>query len=54
VSAATGDERLLRVTGVTADSLGGSVTVTAARAGNTTLVIRGTGLLAEFSALVRR
>jgi hypothetical protein len=54
VSAATGDERLLRVTGVTSDSLGGSVTVTAARAGNTTLVIRGTGLLAEFSALVRR
>jgi hypothetical protein len=54
VSAATGDERLLRVTGVTADSLGGSVTVTAARAGTTTLVIRGTGLVAEFSVLVRR
>ena len=54
LSGATGDERMLRVTGVTSDSLGGSVTVTAARAGSTTLVIRGTGLQAEFSALVRR
>ena len=54
LSGATGDERLLRVTGVTSDSLGGSITVTAARAGTTTLVIQGTGLRAEFSALVRR
>jgi len=54
LSSATGDERMLRVTGVSSDSLGGSVTVTAARAGSTTLVIRGTGLQAEFSALVRR
>jgi len=54
LSGASGDERLLRVTGVISDSLGGSVTVTAARAGSTTLVIRGTGLLAEFTALVRR
>jgi hypothetical protein len=54
LSGATGDERLLRVTGVTSDSLGGAITVTAERAGATTLVIQGTGLRAEFSALVRR
>jgi hypothetical protein len=54
LSAATRDERLLRVTGVTSDSLGGSITVTAERAGATSLVIQGTGLRAEFSALVRR
>jgi hypothetical protein len=54
LSGATRDERLLRVTGVTSDSLGGSITVTAERAGATTLVIQGTGLRAEFSALVRR
>jgi hypothetical protein len=54
LSAATGDERRLRVTGVTSDSLGGSIIVTAERAGATTLVIQGTGLRAEFSALVRR
>ena len=54
LSGASRDERLLRVTGVTSDSLGGSITVTAARAGATTLVIQGTGLRAEFSALVRR
>ncbi len=54
LSGATRDERLLRVTGVTSDSLGGSITVTAERAGATTLVIQGTGLRAEFDALVRR
>jgi hypothetical protein len=54
LSGATGDERLLRVTGVTSDSLGGAITVTAERAGATTLVIQGTGLRAEFTALVRR
>ena len=54
LSGATRDERLLRVTGVTSDSLGGSITVTAERAGSTTLVIQGTGLRAEFDALVRR
>ena len=54
LSGATRDERLLRVTGVTSDSLGGSITVAAERAGATTLVIQGTGLRAEFDALVRR
>ncbi len=54
LSGSTRDERLLRVTGVTSDSLGGSMTVTAARTGATTLVIQGTGLRAEFDALVRR
>ena len=54
LSGATGDERRLRVTGVTSDSLGGAITVTAERAGATTLVIQGTGLRAEFTAQVRR
>jgi hypothetical protein len=54
LTAASGDERLLRVTEVTSDSLGGSIAVTAARPGSTTLVIQSTGLRAEFSVLVRR
>ena len=54
LSGSTRDERMLRVTGVTSDSLGGSMTVSAQRAGATSLVIQGTGLRAEFDALVRR
>jgi hypothetical protein len=51
--AAVGDERVLRVTEVTSDTLGGGVTVTAGKAGSTNLVIQGSGLRADFSALVR-
>ena len=53
LQAAVGDERVLRVTDVTSDSLGGGVTVTAGKAGSTNLVIQGSGLRADFSALVR-
>jgi hypothetical protein len=51
--ATVGDERVLRVTEVTSDSLGGGVTVTGGKAGSTNLVIQGSGLRADFSALVR-
>jgi hypothetical protein len=53
LAAAVGDERVLRVTDVTSDTLGGAVTVTSVKAGSTNLVIRGSGLRADFSALVR-
>jgi hypothetical protein len=53
LQAAVGDERVLRVTDVTSDTLGGGVTVTAGKAGSTNLVIQGSGLRADFSALVR-
>ena len=53
LQAAVGDERVLRVTDVTSDTLGGEVTVTAGKAGSTNLVIQGSGLRADFSALVR-
>jgi hypothetical protein len=43
----------VRVTEVTFDSLGGAVTVQAGKAGATNLVILGSGLRADFSALVR-
>jgi hypothetical protein len=48
-----GDDRVVRVTEVTFDSLGGAVTVQAGKAGATNLVILGSGLRADFSALVR-
>ncbi|HMA38488.1 MAG TPA: Ig-like domain-containing protein [Gemmatimonadales bacterium] len=48
-----GDDRVFRVTEVTFDSLGGAVTVQAGKAGATNLVILGSGLRADFSALVR-
>jgi len=51
--ASSGDDRVVRVTEVTTDSLGGVVTVTASKAGMTNLVILGSGLRADFSALVR-
>ena len=48
-----GDDRVVRVTEITFDSLGGAVTVQAGKAGATNLVILGSGLRADFSALVR-
>ena len=51
--ATVGDERVVRVTDVTSDSLGGGLTVTAGKPGSTNLVIQGSGLRADFSALVR-
>jgi hypothetical protein len=48
-----GDDHVVRVTDVTSDSRGGSITVTARSAGSTNLVIQGSGLRADFSALVR-
>jgi hypothetical protein len=51
--ATVGDERVVRVTDVTSDSLGGGLTVTGGKAGSTNLVIQGSGLRADFSALVR-
>ncbi|HEU5284084.1 MAG TPA: Ig-like domain-containing protein [Burkholderiales bacterium] len=51
--ASVGDDRVVRVTEVTFDSLGGAVTVQAGKAGATNLVIQGSGLRADFSALVR-
>jgi hypothetical protein len=51
--ATVGDDHVVRVTDVTSDSLGGSVTITATGTGSTNLVIQGSGLRADFSALVR-
>jgi hypothetical protein len=51
--ATVGDDRVVRVTDVTSDSLGGAVTVQAAKAGATNLVILASGLRADFSAVVR-
>ena len=46
------DERIVRVTAVTSDSSGGSVTLTAGRGGSTGVVIEGSGLRADFTAQV--
>lgn len=46
------DERIVRVTEVTSDSSGGSVTLTAGRGGSTGVVIEGSGLRADFTAQV--
>jgi hypothetical protein len=51
--ATVGDGHVVTVTDVTSDSLGGSITVTARGAGSTNLLIQGSGLRADFSALVR-
>ena len=51
--ATSGDEKVLRVAEVTADSLGGVIAVTAAKAGLTNLLIQGSGLRSDLSALVR-
>jgi hypothetical protein len=46
------DEKIVRVTEVTSDSSGGSVTLTAGRGGSTGVVIEGSGLRADFTAQV--
>jgi hypothetical protein len=51
--ATSGDERLLSITAVAADSLGGIVSLTATKNGLTSLLIEGSGLRADFSALIR-
>lgn len=51
--AMVGDDHVVHVSDVASDSIGGSVTVTAGRGGATNLVIQGSGLRADFSALVR-
>jgi hypothetical protein len=53
LTATSGDERVVKITDVTADSLGGVITMTASKSGLTNLLIRGSGLRADFSALVR-
>jgi hypothetical protein len=50
--ATVGDDRVVQVTGVAVDSLGGVVTVQAGRGGATNLVILGSGLRADLSAVV--
>jgi hypothetical protein len=50
--ASSGDERIVRVTEVTSDSGGGSITLTAGRGGATGVVIEGSGLRADFTAQV--
>jgi hypothetical protein len=51
--ATVGDDHVVRVTEVSSDSLGGSITITAVGGGSTNLVIQGSGLRADFSAVVR-
>ncbi len=51
--ATSGDERLLSVTAVAADSLGGIISVTATKSGLTSLLIEGSGLRIDLSALIR-
>ena len=50
--ASSGDERIVRVTEVTSDIGGGSITLTAGRGGSTGVVIEGSGLRADFTAQV--
>lgn len=50
--ASSGDERIVRVTEVTSDSGGGSITLTAGRGGSTGVVIEGSGLRADFTVQV--
>lgn len=52
LKATSADERILRITVVTADSLGGIVSVTAVKSGLTNLLIEASGLRADFSASV--
>ena len=53
--AAVGDGRVLKVVGVTTDSLGGHVTLRPGRAGGsaTNLVVQASGLRTDFTASVR-
>ena len=50
--ASSGDERIVRVTEVTSDTGGGSITLTAGKGGSTGVVIEGAGLRADFTAQV--
>jgi len=50
--ASSGDERIVRVTEVTSDSGGGSITLTAGKGGSTGVVIEGSGLRADYTAQV--
>jgi hypothetical protein len=51
--ATVGDDKVVQVTEVTSDALGGTVTVGGTRSGSTNLVVQGSGLRADFSALVQ-
>lgn len=51
--ATVGDDHVVRVTDVTPDSAGGSITIAAVGGGSTNLVVEGSGLRTDFSALVR-
>jgi hypothetical protein len=53
LKATAGDPRIVRITEVSADSLGGVITVTAGKSGMTNLMIQGSGLRQDFSAMVR-
>jgi hypothetical protein len=53
LKATSGDVRLLVISAVAADSLGGIISLTASRSGLTSLLIEGSGLRADFTALVR-
>ena len=53
LKATAGDPRIIKITEVSADSLGGVITVTAAKSGMTNLMIQGSGLRQDFSAMVR-
>ena len=50
--ASSGDERIVRVTEVTSDTGGGSITLTGGKGGSTGVVIEGSGLRADFTAQV--
>ena len=51
--ATSADERVLKVTAISADSLGGVIAVTPGKSGMTNLVIQSGGLRTDLSALVR-
>ncbi len=53
LQAVSADERILKVTAVSADSLGGVIAVSPEKSGLTNLVITSSGLRADLSALVR-
>jgi hypothetical protein len=53
LKATSGDERLLSITAVAADSLGGIISLTATKTGLTSLLIEGSGLRTDLSALIR-
>lgn len=53
LKATAGDTRIVKITEVSADSLGGVITVTAGKSGMTNLMIQGSGLRQDFSTMVR-